>query len=122
MQLNRVVLPAPLGPMRPTISHSLTRTATSESACRPPKRMETPSTSRTATDTLLHVFLVVGSERSSREPRTEGLDLLAHAARVGDQGEHEQQRADGEGPEGPLVAELVGGVDRGQVEEAGEDH
>src|SRR3954453_9536221 len=48
MQLKMVVLPAPLGPMRPTISNSSTLSVTSRSACRPPKRIETPVASRIA--------------------------------------------------------------------------
>src|SRR5437868_8598850 len=43
MQLKIVVFPAPLGPMRPTISNSSTRTLTSVRAWRPPKRMDTSS-------------------------------------------------------------------------------
>src|SRR5436190_132054 len=38
--------------MRPTISNSSTRRLTSVSACRPPKRMDVPATSRTDTETL----------------------------------------------------------------------
>src|SRR3954452_19197480 len=52
MQLKIVVFPAPFGPMRPTISNSPTRTLTSRSACRPPKRIDTAWVSRTGTDRL----------------------------------------------------------------------
>src|SRR5436305_14268176 len=52
MQLKAVVLPAPLGPMRPTISNSPTSNVTPESACRPPKRMATSWVSRTDTEAL----------------------------------------------------------------------
>src|SRR5439155_19501588 len=47
MQLNSVVLPAPLGPMIPTISHSPTVTVMLVSAWIPPKRMATPRVSST---------------------------------------------------------------------------
>src|SRR4051812_8928510 len=47
MQLKMVVLPAPLGPMRPTISNSSTFNDTSDRARSPPKLIETPTASRT---------------------------------------------------------------------------
>src|SRR5688500_15201680 len=47
MQLNKVVLPAPFGPISPTISHSGTWTLTSLSATRPPKRIPVSLISRT---------------------------------------------------------------------------
>src|SRR5438105_13978093 len=43
-----VVLPAPLGPISPTISPDRTSRSISESAARPPKRTVTPSHERTA--------------------------------------------------------------------------
>ena len=46
-QLKKVVFPAPLGPMRPTISPSCTFMLTSSTAVRPPKRIVTPLASRT---------------------------------------------------------------------------
>src|SRR5688500_7494130 len=46
-QLKNVVLPAPLGPMSPTISWSYTTKSTSETAVRPPNRLVTPRASRT---------------------------------------------------------------------------
>ncbi len=49
MTLNRVVLPAPLGPMRPVTSFSGTSMVTAARAWRPPKRTETWSTLRSAT-------------------------------------------------------------------------
>src|SRR5436309_7202563 len=52
MQLKAVVLPAPLGPMRPTISNSPTSRVTPDSACRPPKRMATSCVLRTDTEAL----------------------------------------------------------------------
>src|SRR4030067_3073410 len=42
MRLNTVGLPAPLGPMRPTISSSVTAKSRSVTTCRPPKCLETP--------------------------------------------------------------------------------
>src|SRR5687768_9608915 len=96
MQLKAVVFPAPLGPMRPTISYSWTRMETSNNACRPPKRIEMESTSRTATDTLLHEAFVVAvhGEGFPAEPSGDGLYLLADAARVLDQRHHQQHHAD----------------------------
>src|SRR5438309_12036933 len=44
MQLKSVVLPAPLGPMRPTISPGSTASEISLLASRPPKRFVTAST------------------------------------------------------------------------------
>src|SRR3989442_1082004 len=44
MQLNSVVLPAPLGPMRPTISPASMASETSRFASRPPKRLLEDST------------------------------------------------------------------------------
>src|SRR5437879_12189809 len=45
--LNVVVLPAPFGPMMPTISNSSTWMVTSRAACRPPKRIESSRASST---------------------------------------------------------------------------
>ena len=42
MMANSVVLPAPLGPIRPTNSPRLSCMSTSANACRPPKRMPMP--------------------------------------------------------------------------------
>src|SRR5688500_4246359 len=49
MHSMRVVLPAPLGPMRPTISPSYTSRSTSRTACSPPKRTPTPRIDSTGT-------------------------------------------------------------------------
>src|SRR5437016_12371123 len=46
IRLKRVVFPEPLGPMRPTISPSSTRSARSCTARRPPKSFVRPSVSR----------------------------------------------------------------------------
>src|SRR5438445_13360761 len=48
MQLNIVVLPAPLGPMRANTSPSSTSKLTLSTATRPPKRLVTPLTRRMA--------------------------------------------------------------------------
>src|SRR5262245_1381059 len=46
MQLKSVVLPAPLGPMSPTISRGSIESVTSRLATRPPKRLVVPVTER----------------------------------------------------------------------------
>ena len=48
MQLKSVVLPAPLGPIRPQIAPGATSKLTSSRAVTPPKRIETPSTASSA--------------------------------------------------------------------------
>ncbi len=48
MELNREVLPAPFGPIRPRISPRATLNDTSTLAATPPKVLLTPSTSRKA--------------------------------------------------------------------------
>src|SRR5262249_22877088 len=48
MMLNSVVLPAPLGPMMPTISPGAARTETWRTAVSPPKRLVTASSSSIA--------------------------------------------------------------------------
>jgi uncharacterized protein YhdP len=48
IRLNSVDLPAPLGPIRPTISPRPTEIETSLLATRPPKRCQTPRVSRRA--------------------------------------------------------------------------
>src|SRR5881227_1804384 len=48
MMLNRVVLPAPLGPINPVMSPAAAVRFTSDSAFTPPNRIATPATSRTA--------------------------------------------------------------------------
>src|SRR5437763_14931421 len=76
MQLKPVVFPAPLGPMRPTISNSSTLRLTSERACRPPKRIDSSTASRTGIDTL--------GARPGREIQLEALALQPPADRRGD--------------------------------------
>src|SRR5688572_28143711 len=98
MQLNAVVLPAPLGPIRPTISYSSARNETASSAWRPPNRMPRSLTSRTANcGTCLSsrvVFPGVQRELPAADPVLDRGDLLADAAGVADQREHQQCRAD----------------------------
>src|SRR5688572_5593244 len=90
IRLNSVVLPAPLGPMIPTISHSDTATDTSRFACTPPKRMDTSTVSSTDIGDL-HLLqpAVVGVEAAPAEPADDGTDLLADAA--GERRQVEQQ-------------------------------
>src|SRR3954454_15179311 len=95
MMLNVVVLPAPLGPMTPTISHSPACSVTFLAACTPPKRMEQPRTSSTD---IAHphfaVVCVLEAETAAPQPALEGPDLLADPARMAGEGEQQQQRPD----------------------------
>src|SRR5579884_1842856 len=101
MQLKAVVLPAPLGPMRPTISHSPTDSDRDERACSPPKRMETSRSSRTATGTLpVAGGPVVGpGEVAAPQPGHERGDAGVDATRVDRQGDQQQEGADQVGTE-----------------------
>src|SRR3954451_22091839 len=98
MQLKIVVLPAPLGPMRPTISTSPTRRLTSLRARRPPKRMETRSVSRTDIGALRSGSgPVVGAQRAALQPLPDGGGDGAQAVGLedeGDDGEHAGQGLD----------------------------
>src|SRR3954447_4197206 len=99
MQLNAVVLPAPLGPMSPTISNSLTSRLTSCSACRPPKRIDRSRTSSTDTGALHHAEaavdrVAVQAELLALEPPLQRRDALPDATRVEDERLQEQHRAD----------------------------
>src|SRR5436309_10533946 len=80
MQLNRVVLPEPFGPISPTISPSRTAKSTPSTATRPPKRLVTPLPSSTIIPLLLSTPLPA---------RPAALDEAHHAARR-DQHHHEQ--------------------------------
>src|SRR5687768_10197261 len=95
MQLKRVVLPAPLGPMMPTISHSPTCSWTSARACTPPKRMETESISSTDIGDL-HLLLGAGVdvEAAAEQPAPHGRDLLAQPTREHREGEEQEERSD----------------------------
>src|SRR5687768_583376 len=95
MMLKVVVLPAPLGPITPTISHSPARSVTSLAACTPPKRIEQPRAS--STDIAHPHFGVVGvlqAEAAAAQPALDRPDLLTHAAGVAGQGEQQQHRPD----------------------------
>src|ERR1041384_2421777 len=106
MQLKMVVFPAPLGPMRPTISNSLTRRLTSVSACTPPKRMETPTASRTGIDPLGPAPAVAKLEPAALEPPAQRGGERAETLGLEDQGhdgEHAGQdlyQIGGVGPQG----------------------
>src|SRR6478672_3372854 len=99
MQLNAVVFPAPLGPIRPTISNSLTSRLTSCSACSPPKRIDRSRTSSTDTGALHRgqaalAVRVVHAERVALEPALDRCDRLADAAGVEDERLQQQQGTD----------------------------
>src|SRR4051812_22046031 len=96
MQLKSVVLPAPLGPIRPTISHSSTLSETSSSACKPPKRIDTLSSSSTdmATACIRFVCIVVHGEPVPGQPSTDGPNDLAEASRIHDECLKKQHSAD----------------------------
>src|SRR5690242_17158730 len=98
MQLNAVVLPAPFGPMSPTISNSLTVRVRSWRACRPPKRIDRSVTSSTDTGALHRrgtcVRVVVELEAVTRHPAGDRAQLGPDPAAVEDEGLQEQERAD----------------------------
>src|SRR5688500_828695 len=94
MQLKSVVLPAPFGPMIPTISHSPARRLTPWSALMPPKWMLRSLTSSTD---IGHLHLAdrarVPVEAVAGQPAADRGDLLADPARVERQREQQQDRA-----------------------------
>src|SRR4051794_11193635 len=98
MQLKAVVLPAPFGPMRPTISNSLTVRVRSCRACRPPKRIDRSETSSTDTGALhsrgTGVHVVMQLEAVPRHPAGDRPQLRTEATPVEDQGLQQQQRPD----------------------------
>src|SRR5438270_12790058 len=98
MQLNAVVLPAPFGPIRPTISHSSTVRLSPSIAVRPPKRMVRSRTSSTDTAALHRsdaaAVRVVQGERVAGEPPRERPDDLTETTRVEHHGLQQQHRAD----------------------------
>src|SRR3954469_19176014 len=112
MQLKAVVLPAPLGPMSPTISNSLTSSVTSCSACRPPKRIDRSRTSSTDTGALHRgdaavTVRVVHAERLALQPPLDRGDRLTDAAGVEDERLQQEQRTDQTGERSsvrPVVA------------------
>src|SRR5206468_9472912 len=100
MQLNAVVLPAPLGPISPTISHSSTFRFSPSIAVRPPKRMVRSRTSSTDTAALHRsdatvAIRVMQAELVAREPPRERPDHLAESTGVEDHGLPQQAGADG---------------------------
>src|SRR3954453_7035615 len=98
MQLKHVVLPAPLGPMRPTISNRATCRPTSRRAWSPPKRIDRSTASRTGIDTLgarptagVHVeSLTLEPAPDRRRDRSQPLGLEDHR----ENGEDPGQRGD----------------------------
>src|SRR5437763_2667748 len=136
--LKVVVLPAPLGPMTPTISHSPARRLTSRAACTPPKRIEQ---SRTSSTDIAHPLPASrtgglvgfpGAEPPAAEPTLQGTDLLSDPARMAGQREEQQHRPDHDrdvllrqhlepGNAEAVLEELVEEVP-GEGEEGGGDH
>src|SRR3954447_7303463 len=99
MQLNAVVLPAPLGPIRPTISHSSTLRFRPSTAVRPPKRMVRSRTSSTDTGALHRACPgvavgVVEGELVAGEPTRERAQHLAETTGIQDDRLQEQHRTD----------------------------
>src|ERR1700758_510377 len=98
MQLNAVVLPAPLGPISPTISYSFTSSVRSDSACRPPNRIDRSLTSSTDTGALHRGRAGLGRrmelEAMARHPARDGLELRTDPASVEQQRLQEEQGAD----------------------------
>src|SRR5436305_6008063 len=88
--LNVVVLPAPFGPMMPTISNSPTVMLTSRAACTPPNRMDRSRASSTDIGDH-HLLHATGRpvEALARDPELDGLDELTDAA--GQSGQHDEQ-------------------------------
>src|SRR4051812_27395596 len=85
MQLTIDVLPAPFGPMMENSSPSLTPKETSVSARTPPKRSDTPRTSKACSTRSLRQLSVVRTPGStgpvkpdSRRPRSDFQPFLAH--------------------------------------------
>src|SRR5688572_3636298 len=91
--LNVVVLPAPFGPMMPTISHSPSRMLTSRAAWMPPNRMERPWVSSTdIADRHLLDVPGVQVEAVPGKPSLDRTDLLPQPARRGDEGDDDDHR------------------------------
>src|SRR5581483_1256916 len=102
MTSNSVVLPAPLGPMIPTISSSLTASETPRSARTPPKLTEQSSTSSTA------------RHPGPGDRRLDRPQQLAEPAGIAGEREQQQQRAEDQRRQfGGQVGNEGDGVDGG---------
>src|SRR3954451_7791320 len=120
MQLNAVVLPAPFGPINPTISHSSTFRFKPSIAVRPPKRMVRSRTSSTDIAALHRAdagatVRVVQRELVAAEPARDRADDLPQPAGVEDDGLQQHHRPDDVGQ-----VELVGAVEGPPAALAGE--
>src|SRR3954452_1833021 len=93
--LNKVVLPAPLVPITPTISPSPMATLTSRLACTPPKRIDRSRVSSTDIGDL-HLLqpTVVTIEAVAGHPALHRTDLLTDAAGELDQVDQQQEGSD----------------------------
>src|SRR5687768_13756631 len=93
--LNVVVLPAPFGPMIPTISSSPAVMVTSEAACSPPKRMLSPLASSTDIGDL-HLLHASDAPvpRTAAQPLLHRRHELADATREPRQHEQEHDGPD----------------------------
>src|SRR5690349_8351748 len=115
MTSNSVVLPAPLGPMIPTISSSLTSIETSYNARIPPKLTETPSTSSMGFQPRGRGRGRPFERRRGAQPPADRAEQLPEPARMAGQREEEQQRAEDEGGEiGGHVGQQRNRVHRGR--------
>src|SRR5688572_4365413 len=93
--LNVVVLPAPFGPMMPTISYSPTFRLTSCAATRPPNRMVRACVSSTDIGDLHLLHPADGPvPRVPSQPVLHGTDELTDATGQAGQHDQEQHRAD----------------------------
>src|SRR3954467_6999468 len=101
MQLKMGVLPAPLGPMRPTISNSSTLRVTSRSACRPPNRIEM----QLASSIGMHPEPITLEPAADR--RGEGADAVG----LEDQREDGEESGQGLDEEGGVVGQPAGPED-----------
>src|SRR5437764_9020778 len=108
MQLKHVVLPAPFGPISPTISNSSTSRLTSSKAWSPPKRIDSPAASRTGIDAL--------RPRPAREIDVEPLALQPPPDRSGER--PQPLRLEDEGEDGEDTRQRRNDVDGVVLEEA----